>query len=62
MKAIFNSKFVNDNGVDYTKHNGETVTILDIKEYRWDTRYTIRFKNGTIVKNIMECELEFSEE
>lgn len=56
-KARFFTKIVG--GIDYTKYNNQIVEILESKTYNWDTRYTIKFKDGTIVKNIMECELDF---
>lgn len=46
-------------GEDLTKYNNQIVEIIDSKTIRWDTRYTIRFLNGKVVKNIMENELDF---
>ena len=56
-KARFYTKIVG--GEDLTKYNNQIVEIIDSKIIRWDTRYTIRFKNGKVVKNIMENELDF---
>lgn len=56
-KARFYTKIVG--GEDLTKYNNQIVEIIDSKTIRWDTRYTIRFKNGKVVKNIMENELDF---
>lgn len=55
--AIFNTKFATP-GADYRKYNGQIVEILDTKKIRWDTRYTIKFKDGLIVDNIITTELE----
>lgn len=60
QKAIFRTKIVAKNQ-DYTSHNGEIVTIINSKEYRDETRYDIKFKNGEIAKNIMDCELSILE-
>ncbi len=57
QKARFYTKIVG--GEDLTKYNNQIVEIIDSKTIRWDTRYTIRFKNGKIVKNIMGNELDF---
>lgn len=57
QKARFYTKIVG--GEDLTKYNNQIVEIIDSKTIRWDTRYTIRFKNGKIVENIMENELDF---
>ncbi|MBO5005440.1 MAG: hypothetical protein J6D03_09470 [Clostridia bacterium] len=57
QKARFYTKIVG--GEDLTKYNNQIVEIIDSKTIRWDTRYTIRFKNGKVVKNIMENELDF---
>lgn len=57
QKARFYTKIVG--GEDLTKYNNQIVEIIDGKTIRWDTRYTIRFKNGKVVKNIMENELDF---
>lgn len=56
-KARFYTKIVG--GEDLTKYNNQIVEIIDSKTIRWDTRYTIRFKNGKVVENIMENELDF---
>lgn len=56
-QARFFTKIVG--GEDLTKYNNQIVEIIDSKTIRWDTRYTIRFKNGKVVKNIMENELDF---
>ena len=56
-KARFYTKIVG--GEDLTKYNNQIVEIISCKTIRWDTRYTIRFKNGKIAKNIMENELDF---
>lgn len=56
-KAKFFTKIVG--GEDLTKYNNQVVEIIDKKDYRWDTRYTIKFKNGKIAYNIMSCELDF---
>lgn len=57
QKARFYTKIVG--GEDLTKYNNQIVEIIDSKTIRWDTRYTIRFKNGKVVKNIMGNELDF---
>lgn len=57
QKAKFYTKIVG--GEDLTKYNNQIVEIIDSKTIRWDTRYTIKFKNGKVVKNIMENELDF---
>lgn len=57
QKARFYTKIVG--GEDLTKYNNQIVEIIDSKTIRWDIRYTIRFKNGKVVKNIMENELDF---
>lgn len=57
QKARFYTKIVG--GEDLTKYNNQIVEIIDSKTIRWDTRYTIRFKNGKVVENIMENELDF---
>ena len=44
---------------DLTKYNNQIVEIVNSKEYRWETRYTIKFKDGKVAHNIMECELDF---
>ena len=59
-KAIFNTKIVG--GEDLTKYNNQIVEIISSKEYRWETRYTIKFNDGKIAKNIMDCELDFDYE
>ncbi|MBQ3475788.1 MAG: hypothetical protein IJH20_06445 [Bacilli bacterium] len=56
-KARFCTKIVG--GEDLTKYNNQIVEIIDSKTIRWDTRYTIKFKDGKIAKNIMSCELDF---
>lgn len=56
-KARFYTKIVG--GEDLTKYNNQIVEIIDSKTIRWDTRYTIKFKDGKIVHNIMSCELDF---
>lgn len=56
-KARFYTKIVG--GEDLTKYNNQIVEIIDKKTIRWDTRYTIKFKNGKVAKNIMENELDF---
>lgn len=60
QKARFYTKIVG--GEDLTKYNNQIVEIIDSKTIRWDTRYTIRFKDGKIAKNIMENELDFDYE
>ena len=57
QKARFYTKIVG--GEDLTKYNNQIVEIIDNKIIRWGTRYTIRFKNGKVVENIMENELDF---
>ena len=57
QKARFYTKIIG--GEDLTKYNNQIVEIIDSKTIRWDTRYTIRFKNGKVVENIMENELDF---
>lgn len=59
-KARFFTKIVG--GEDLTKYNNQIVEIIDSKTIRWDTRYTIKFKDGKIAKNIMENELDFDYE
>jgi hypothetical protein len=56
-KARFYTKIVG--GEDLTKYNNQIVEIIDSKTIRWDTRYTIKFKDGKIAYNIMSCELDF---
>ena len=56
-KARFYTKIVG--GEDLTKYNNQIVEIIDSKTIRWDTRYTIKFKDGKIAYNIMNCELDF---
>lgn len=56
-KARFFTKIVG--GEDLTKYNNQIVEIIDKQDYRWETRYTIKFKNGKIAYNIMNCELNF---
>lgn len=60
QKARFYTKIVG--GEDLTKYNNQIVEIIDSKTIRWDTRYTIKFKDGKIAKNIMENELDFDYE
>ncbi len=60
QKARFFTKIVG--GEDLTKYNNQIVEIIDSKTIRWDTRYTIKFKDGKIAKNIMENELDFDYE
>lgn len=60
QKARFYTKIVG--GEDLTKYNNQIVEIIDSKTIRWDTRYTIKFKDGKITKNIMENELDFDYE
>lgn len=60
QKARFFTKIVG--GGDLTKYNNQIVEIIDSKTIRWDTRYTIKFKDGKIAKNIMENELDFDYE
>lgn len=57
IKARFYTKIVG--GEDLTKYNNQIVEIINSKTIRWDTRYTIKFKDGKIAKNIMESELDF---
>lgn len=57
-KARFYTKIVG--GEDLTKYNNQIVEIIDSKTIRWDTRYTIKFKDGKIAYNIMSCELDFN--
>ena len=57
-KARFYTKIVG--GEDLTKYNNQIVEIIDSKTIRWDTRYTIKFKDGKIAYNIMSCELYFN--
>lgn len=59
-QARFFTKIVG--GEDLTKYNNQIVEIIDSKTIRWDTRYTIKFKDGKIAKNIMENELDFDYE
>jgi len=59
-KARFYTKIIGNE--DLTKYNNQIVDIIDSKTVRWDTRYTIKFKDGKIVKNIMDCELDFDYE
>jgi len=59
-QARFFTKIVG--GEDLTKYNNQIVEIIDSKTIRWDTRYTIQFKDGKIAKNIMENELDFDYE
>lgn len=56
MLVRFNTKFCNDDNLDI--YNGQIAIIIDKTEYRWETRYTIKFKDGNIAYNIMDCELE----
>ena len=56
-KARFYTKIVG--GEDLTKYNNQIVEIIDSQTIRWDTRYTIKFKDGKIAYNIMACELDF---
>lgn len=56
-KARFYTKIVG--GEDLTKYNNQIVEIIDSKTIRWDTRYTIKFKDGKVAYNIMGCELDF---
>lgn len=57
MKAKFYTKIVGGKK-DYSKYNNQIVTILKCTNSTgWDTRYTIKFKDGTIARNIMSCEL-----
>ena len=56
MKARFYTKICG--GEDLTKYNNQIVDIIDTKKYSWETRYTIKFKDGKIAYNIMSCELE----
>ena len=56
-KVRFYTKIVG--GEDLTKYNNQIVEIIDSKTIRWDTRYTIKFKDGKIAYNIMSCELDF---
>ncbi|MCI6457293.1 MAG: hypothetical protein MSA56_06285 [Clostridium sp.] len=56
-KARFYTKIVG--GEDLTKYNNQIVEIINSKTIRWDTRYTIKFKDGKIAYNIMSCELDF---
>lgn len=60
QKARFYTKIVG--GEDLTKYNNQIVEIIDSKTIKWDTRYTIKFKDGKIAKNIMENELDFDYE
>ena len=60
QKARFFTKIVG--GEDLTKYNNQIVEIIDSKTIRWDIRYTIKFKDGKIAKNIMENELDFDYE
>ena len=57
-KARFYTKIVGRE--DLTKYNNQIVEIIDSKTIRWDTRYTIKFKDGKIAYNIMSCELDFN--
>ena len=57
-KARFYTKIVG--GEDLTKYNNQIVEIIDSKTIRWNTRYTIKFKDGKIAYNIMSCELDFN--
>ena len=56
-KALFNTKIDAD-----MKHNGEIVTILDFKKGKdiYNDRYSVKFPDGTIKNNIMNCELDFN--
>lgn len=56
-KARFYTKIVG--GEDLTRYNNQIVEIIDSKTIRWDTRYTIKFKDGKVAYNIMACELDF---
>ena len=51
-KALFNTKIVAD-----MKYNGEIVTKG--KDIYCD-RYSVKFSDGTIKNNIMNCELDFN--
>ena len=60
QKAVFNTKFA-----DWKKYNGQVVEILDKRTYIsgfTETRYDIKFNDGTIEKNVYSEELIFSEE
>lgn len=58
MRAKFYTKICGGKE-DLTKYNNQYVEIISSKQYRWETRYTIKFKDGKIAKNIMSCELDF---
>lgn len=61
-KVKFFTKIVRENPkIDNSAHNGEMVEILEFHKGRdiHCDRYTIRFNDGTIAKNIMNCELDF---
>lgn len=56
MYARFFTKITG--GKDYTKYNNQIVEVLDWTGSGWDARYKIKFKDGTIAKNIYPTELE----
>ena len=58
-KARFFTKIVG--GEDLTEYNNQIVEIVEYKKGKdiYNDRYTIKFKDGKIAKNIMSCELDF---
>lgn len=58
-KARFFTKIVG--GEDLTEYNNQIVEIIEYKKDKdvYNDRYTIKFKDGKIAKNIMSCELDF---
>lgn len=56
-KARFYTKIVG--GEDLTRYNNQIVEVIDSKTIRWETRYTIKFKDGKIAHNITSYELDF---
>ena len=55
------AKFYTKIGEDLTKYNNQIVEIVKYIKGKdiYNDRYIIKFKDGKIAKNIMDCELEF---
>lgn len=61
-RVMFSTKIVREEPkIDYSHHNGEMVEILEFYKGKdiYCDRYTVKFNDGTIGKNIMSCELDF---